>query len=63
MVKGLFLYSILDKLRQQNQSQAQSWGDNQSSEELLGKIFRQYADVLLYLDTNKEILDLVESSE
>ena len=63
MVKGLYLYSILDQLRQQNKSQAQPWGDNQSSGELLGKIFRQYADVLLYLDTNKEILELVESSE
>jgi hypothetical protein len=50
---GLFLYSILDKLKP---SQEKYKNDNQNSEDLLAKIFKNYSDVLIYLDTNKEIL-------
>ncbi len=46
---GLFLYSILDKLKSQK--------DSQSSEDLLAQIFKNYSDVLIHLDTNKEILN------
>jgi hypothetical protein len=54
---GLFLYSILDKLKAQQNSQEKYTNDNQSSEDLLAQIFKNYSDVLIHLDTNKEILD------
>ena len=54
---GLFLYSILDKLKLQKDSEKKHTNDSPSSEDLLGAIFKSYSDVLIYLDTNKVILD------
>ncbi len=54
---GLFLYSILEKLKSQQNCQGKYKNDNQSSEDLLAQIFKNYSDVLIYLDTNKEILN------
>lgn len=54
---GFFLYAILDKLKSQKDQQEKYINDNQSSEDLLARIFRNYADVLIHLDTNKGILD------
>ena len=57
---GLFLYSILDKLKSKKNSQEKYTNDNQSSEDLLAQIFKNYSDVLIHLDTNKEILDSLD---
>ncbi len=57
---GLFLYSILDKLNSQKNQQEKYTKDDQSSEDLLAQIFKNYSDVLIHLDTNKEILDSLD---
>ena len=54
---GLFLYSILDKLKKQDSAQNKYSKNDPSSEELLAKIFINYTDVLVHLDTNKEIME------
>ncbi len=51
---GLFLYSILDKLKDQYTK------NDESTEELVSKIFINYSDVLIHLDTNKEILESLQ---
>ena len=56
---GLFLYSILDKLQSQKESENKHSSENQNSEDLLAQIFKNYSDVLLYLDMNKEVLDFI----
>ncbi len=53
---GMFLYSILEKLRIQDDA-ANKNKNNESSEELLSRIFMNYSDVLIHLDINKELLD------
>ncbi len=53
---GLFLYLIIDKLKQQDNDKNKYSKDDESSEELIAKIFMNYSDVLIHLDTNKEIL-------
>lgn len=58
---GLFLYSILDKLKSKNNSEDKYLNDNQSSEDLLAQIFKNYSDVLIHLDMNKEVLDLIDN--
>ena len=58
---GLFLYSILNKLESQKDSQKKYSNDDQSSENLLAQIFKKYSDVLIHLDTNKEILDSLDN--
>jgi len=51
---GLFLYAIMDKLNiQENEMKSLPY----NSEEFVAQIFKNYSDVLLYLDTNKEILN------
>ena len=57
---GLFLYSILDKLKSQENSHEKYTNDNQSSEDLLAQIFKNYGEVLIHLDTNKAILDSID---
>lgn len=57
---GLFLYSILDKLKSQQNNQERHKNDNQTSEDLLAQIFKKYSDVLIHLDTNKEILNSLD---
>ena len=58
---GLFLYSILDKLKSQQDDQEKYKNDNQNSEVLLSQIFKNYGDVLIHLDTNKEILNSLDN--
>lgn len=60
---GLFLYSILDKLKLQQDSDAKYAPDSQISEDLVAEIFKRYSDVLIHLDTNREILDLYNDDE
>ncbi len=60
---GLFLYSILDKLKSQQNSQEKYKNDNQSSEDLVSQIFKNYSDVLIHLDTNKEVLNVLDENE
>ncbi len=60
---GLFLYSILDKLKMQKNSEDKCLNENQSSEDLLAQIFKNYSDVLIHLDTNKEVLDSLDDGE
>lgn len=57
---GLFLYSILDKLDAQETSKGKYAGNTQSSDELLAKIFKNYSDVLIHLDTNTKMLKLFD---
>ena len=56
---GLFLYSILDKLKNSEQNNKYS-DNNKSSEDWIAEIFKSYGNVLLYLDTNKEILNSLD---
>ena len=53
---GLFLYSILNKLDSQKPQQEKYAKDDENNEKLIAQIFKDYGDVLIYLDTNKEIL-------
>ena len=57
---GLFLYSILDKLKEQKNGPEKYTNDNQSSEDLLAQIFKHYSDVLIHIDTNTVILDSLD---
>ncbi len=57
---GLFLYSILDKLKSKNNSEDKYLNDSQNSEDLLAQIFKDYSDVLIHLDMNKEVLDFID---
>ncbi len=57
---GLFLYAILEKLKNRENKKNKYSKNDQDSEELLAKIFENYSDVLLYLDTNKEIINALD---
>ncbi|MGI9558845.1 MAG: hypothetical protein ACR2NQ_04175 [Thermodesulfobacteriota bacterium] len=56
---GLFLYSILEKIKQQENGEYQK----QDIEDLVSQIFRDYAGLLVHLDTNREVLEAFEDSE
>ena len=59
---GLFLYSILEKLKLAESQENKYSNTDKNSEELVAEIFKSYSDVLLHLDTNKEILDSIEDN-
>lgn len=58
---GLFLYSILDKLKTSQDARGKHI-DNQSGEDLLAQIFKNYGDVLIHLDTNEAILNSLDNA-
>ncbi len=52
---SLFLYSIFEQLNKKEGHKI-----NQEIDEMIATLFKEYGEVLLYIDTNKEILNIYD---
>ena len=58
---SLFLYSILENIRIQDEREGGSSHTRESSDELVARIFRDYGEVLVNLDASPELIESLAS--